>query len=237
MVQANSDNRYPDCLYFNLRGQSNPWAQNQIDLYLTINFNEQWQDLVGGRIRVGLKGGELRLTVDNGAIPYESRELTGLLALSVPKKRTLQAAQKRQAAFDLGMGQKPFGGKPGIRATAGLEQTQTRADEFRFIACQITTKGSEDSPAWEFAVETGAPVLKGLLKNAFLGTLHVQAKPCSLEAVFQISKRDLYLTDAEGLWPSDISQNKRAILERMIVLRLLASKYQPYLSRMELRYG
>jgi len=236
MLQANPDNQYPDCIYFNLRGQSNPWAQNQVDLYLTINFNEQWQDLIGGRIRVGLKGGELRLIIVNGTMPYESRQLTGLLALSVPKKRTLRAAEKRTTAFELGMGKMPSGSKPGIRATAGLEQTQTRADEFRFIACQITTKGSEESPAWEFAVETGAPVLKGLLKNAFLGTMHLQAKPCSVEAVFRISKRDLYLTDAEGLWPSDISQNKRAILERMIVLRLLASKYQPYLSRMELYY-
>jgi len=236
MVPANPVNRYPDCLYFNLRGQSSPWAQNKIDLYLTINFNEQWQDLFGGRIKVGLRGGELRLTVDNGTMPYDSRELTGLLALSVPKKRTLQAAQKRQTRVELGMGNMPFGSKPGIKATAGVEQTQTRADEFRFIACQITTKGSEESPAWEFAVETGAPVLKGLLKNTFLGTLHLQARPCRVEAVFQICKRDLYLTDAEGLWPSDISQNKRAILERMIVLRLLASKYQPYLSRMELRY-
>lgn len=115
---------------------------------------------------------------------------------------------------------------------------------FQFTAYQVTTKGSEENPAWVFEVETGEPDLKGLLKpdlkgllkNASLGTLNVTAKPCRVEATFEVSKRDVYLSDAEGLWPQNISRNKKAVLERMIALRLLESKLKPYLSQAQLQY-
>jgi hypothetical protein len=241
MLPARSQNRHPDCLYLKLKGKPLASAQNQVDLYLTINFSEQWQELLGGRVKVGLKGGELRLKVFNGTLPYESRQLTGVLALSVPKKRTLQTSHSAQTEIEVKLPKEgtpaPVALQPSIKASSSSAQTHSRADEFQFIACQIMTKGAEESPAWEFAVETGTPVLKGLLKNTLLGTLHIDTKPCRVEALFQISKRDLYFTNAEGLWPSDISQNKRAVLERMIALHLLAAKYQPYLSRTELQYG
>jgi hypothetical protein len=44
----------------------------QIDLHLTINFDEQWESLKEGRIRFGLKGGELRLKLKNSEIPYDA---------------------------------------------------------------------------------------------------------------------------------------------------------------------
>lgn len=124
----------------------------------------------------------------------------------------------------------------GLQINVGAEQIQASTDEFQFLACQVTTKGSEENPAWVFAVETGQLVLKGLLKQKLLGTLNVKARPCYVEATFEVSKRDIYITDAEGLWPPNISRNKLAVLERIIVLRLLESKFQPYVSRVELRY-
>ncbi len=107
---------------------------------------------------------------------------------------------------------------------------------FQFTACQITIKGSDENPAWVFEVETGEPDLKGLLKNASLETLNVTAKPCLVEATFEVSKRDVYLTDGQRLWPQNISCNKKAVLERMIALRLLESKLKPYLSQAQLQY-
>lgn len=235
------ENRSPDCLYIKLTVTPKQAAINQIDLYLTINFNEQWQNIIGGRVKLGLKGGELRLKLHNGTMPYETRGLTGSLAFSVEKTRQEQAGRKTQSGIKAELSNvavvPAWAAKAEIKASAGTEQTQEVTDEFQFTSCQITTKGSEDNPAWAFAVKTGEPVLKGLLKNALLGTLNVKAKPCTVKATFEVSQQDIYITDAEGLWSSDISRNKRAVLERAIALRLLQSKFQPYLSQVELCYG
>ena len=46
-----TENKCPDCLYLNLEkepireGLFNRLSDKQIELHLTINFNEQWQDL------------------------------------------------------------------------------------------------------------------------------------------------------------------------------------------------
>jgi len=233
-------NRCPDCLFMSLEGLPQSVVPEQIDLYLTINFNEQWEKLIGGRLKWGLRGGELRLKLTNGIIPYSSRELTGSLELFILKKRVVQESSQAQKGIEGSIGNivilPAWTGKAGVKANAGAEQTSGRTDEFEFTVCQVTTKGAEENPAWVFAVKTGEPVLKGLLKRAKLGTLDIKAKPCTVLVTFEISLRDIYVTDAEGLWPADISQNKRAVLERMLALRLLKSKLKPYLSQVKLQY-
>ena len=92
--QPEPENKYPNCLYMELAGTfvqpNNPahlafWTtsiqKQPIDLYLTIHFNEQWVSLDQGRVKFGLKGGELRLKLSNGEIPHESRALVGFFEL------------------------------------------------------------------------------------------------------------------------------------------------------------
>jgi hypothetical protein len=52
-----------------------------IDLPLAIEFNEQWESLPGGRVKFGLKGGTLRVKLENAQIPDNLRNLTGLKEL------------------------------------------------------------------------------------------------------------------------------------------------------------
>jgi hypothetical protein len=52
-----------------------------IELNLTLSFNEQWEQLPAGRIKFGIKAGELRLTLKNGTIPYEDREWNDIAVL------------------------------------------------------------------------------------------------------------------------------------------------------------
>ena len=56
-------------------------AYEQIDLPITIEFNEQWESLLGGRVKFGLKGGTLKLKLENGQIPDKLLNLTGLKEL------------------------------------------------------------------------------------------------------------------------------------------------------------
>ena len=245
--QPKPENQCPDCLYLELEGipvkRENHnhlefWSasapKQQIELYLTINFNEQWEELNQGRVKFGLKGGELRLKLKNSEIPYESRQLSGSLELYMTQEG--QGTESHQV-------QKPIG----VRASAtqyllngkktGADQEPSQTERFPITVCHVTTKVSEENPAWIFEEEMGEPVLKGLLNQVKLGTLNVLGFPCFVEATFEVSKRDVCLTDAEGLWSPDLSRNKKAVLDRLIIQRLLEPQFKPYLSRAELHYG
>lgn len=76
--QSYQDN-FPDCLCMKLEGIL--IKSEQIDLPLAIEFNEQWESLLGGRVKFGLKGGTLRFKLENAQIPDNLRNLTGLKEL------------------------------------------------------------------------------------------------------------------------------------------------------------
>ena len=246
--QPEPENKCPDCLYINLTGipaQPDsmyylgfvPISQpQQIHLHLTINFNEQWEPLQQGRIKFGLKGGQLRIKLENAEIPYESRQLSGYLQLTLETPIPESESNKEQIAVI-------------PRTNSLFNQSQTSAggnnyqqknlasnNQLQPSVCHVIAKVSEENPAWIFEGEREQGILKGSLKQAKLATLDAIAFPCHVTATFEVSRRDVYLTDAEGLWPADISRNKRAVLDRLIIQRLLEPKFQPYLSRAELHY-
>jgi hypothetical protein len=69
-----SQNKYPDCLQMELEAVS---IQSEIfDLYLTLNFNEQWEPLLNGRVKFMLKGGQLKLKLDNMEIISSATEFS-----------------------------------------------------------------------------------------------------------------------------------------------------------------
>lgn len=230
-----SENKCPDSLWMQLEGipvQSGSTDTEQLELYLTINFNEQWEPLLGGRMKFGLKGGEVRLKLENAQMPLAARELNGSFNLSVQEERQQQEGSANQSNVEASLGES----KSGVQEKLGTEKTTGRTNQSQLSSCQVSTKGSEVDPAWVFEGKTGKSVLKGLLKKAKLGIVDVTRKPCSIEATFEVSAQDVFMTDAEGLWHHDISPNKHAVLERKLILFLLETKLKPYLSWVQLRY-
>ncbi|HEY9653708.1 MAG TPA: hypothetical protein V6C95_23805 [Coleofasciculaceae cyanobacterium] len=244
-LQPEPENKCPDCLYLKLDGiPVQPTSQDNldfwpasthaqtIDLYLTVHFNEQWESLQQGRFKFGLRGGELRIKMENSEIPYEFRQLIGSFELSQhpqrqsPKGRVPQKPSKGQS----------HSGNSGTPKTPVQEPNSKETEPVPVNICHITTKISEENPTWVFEEEMGGLVLKGVLEQVKLATVTAIAFPCRVEATFEVSKRDVCLTDAEGLWPPDLSRNKQAILARLIIQRLLEPKLKPYLSRAELHY-
>jgi hypothetical protein len=205
---------------------------DQIDLYLTINFNEPCKPIAGGSVAFGFKRGELTLKLENSKIPYEFRELTGSIELSLEKETQEPENSQAQSGVEPSRVQSQTGTKAGV----GTEPTEVTIAPFQCVACQVTTKGSQTNPAWVFEVETGETVLKGVLKKAKLATLKAIALPCYVEATFDVSLRDIYLTQVEGLWSPNLSRNQLAVLQRGIARLLLKRKLKPYLSRVELQY-
>ncbi len=242
--QPEPENKCPDCLYLKLEGipvqsdnledldvwQTTTQVQ-QIDLHLTIKFNEQWEALKGSRIKFGLKGGELRLKLENSEIPYESRNLTGAIELVRQNYKQEPPVDSDKKTLD---SRRPFNFAVNGNQPKQLKSPIIQQDPVTF--CHVTTKVSEENPAWVFEAEMSEQVIRGSLHQAKLATLNITALPCRVEATFEISKLDLCLTDAEGLWSPDISRNKKAVLERLIVQRLLEPKFKSYLSKAELHY-
>ena len=239
------ENKCLGCLFMKLEGipvqpekqeisklQPQSAATEQLNLYLTLQFKEQRELLLGGRFKFGLKGGKLSLKLENCEIPLESRHLGGFIKLIVQQERQQQQDSENPSREKASLPEN----KPTVQGNLATQKTAERMDNFQFIVCQVTTKNSEENPAWVFEVETEEPVLKGILNKAKLGTLNVTRQPCRVEATFEVSPQDVYMTEAEGLWPKNISKKRSAVIERAIIRHLIERKLKPYLSRQVLRY-
>ena len=181
-------NKYPDCLWMQLEAipvSSGATDTQQLDLYVSLNFNEHWEPVLGGRVKLGLQGGTLRLNLENCEIPLASRQLVGSFNL-LP----IEEAQQNQSSTEASSTEI----QPGVRDSKHPKELA----EIDCNSCHVSTLGDDASPVFVFELERGKSVLKGLLQSVKLG--EVPAKPCRIEAVFEVSKEDIYLTDTEGLW-------------------------------------
>ncbi|MFB8789623.1 MAG: hypothetical protein U7123_12380 [Potamolinea sp.] len=243
------ENKFPNCLEMKLEGVLvQPESQNLsdfwetsnetefLDLHLTINFNEQWEFLSKGRVKFGIKGGELRLNLKNAEIVPESCAVNSSLKLSVPEEKQEPESFKDRLGRQLRT----------LAANSSLNGSKKAAIESPVSICHLTKKfdfcavdaqsEATQNHAWGFEEEKGELVLKGLLNRAKLATLKVNALPCCVEATFAVSQRDVCITEVEGLWSPDISRNKKVVLNRLIIQRLLNAKLNPYVSRGSLNY-
>ncbi|HEY9852327.1 MAG TPA: pentapeptide repeat-containing protein [Leptolyngbyaceae cyanobacterium] len=218
-VTIESLNKYPDCVSLQLEAilvQSGADDAQQFDLYLTINFYEHWEPLLNGRVKLGLKGGELRLNLENGEITLASEELSGSWALAIEDRKVDEKSSNTEN----------INGEKIIQETNNLQSSY----------CQIFRADSQSNHVWIFQVKTGESVLKGSLKSKKLGTVTVTGKPSRIQASFAIKSADLSVTDAEGLWRHDIHPNQHAVLERKLALFLWEAKLKSALSRVQLCY-
>lgn len=218
---------------FNLKIKSVP--TEQIKLLLSLRFNEHWEQMLGGRFKVGLKGGELSLKLKNCTISLPSGALGKSFKLSVqalPKDQKQQQSNANQGGVEDNLAEI----KSENQANIAQNPTPKITDNSQLISCQIKTKGSEENLAWVYALKTEEQILQGIIKKVILATINVTAKPCRIEAIFSVSAPDVYITEAEGMWPENISKKRKIVIQRAIVHRLLKRKLKPYLSRQELRY-
>ncbi|NEQ18281.1 MAG: hypothetical protein F6K44_33280 [Moorea sp. SIO3E2] len=162
----------------------------------------------------------------------EARNFSGSFEPAVEKQRKQQESKENHSKVEASWDKN----QPGVKANHGEKNTGGTTDGFQFIDYQITTKGSEETPAWVFEVKTGQPVFKGLLNEVELGTIDVMAKPCYIEATFEVFKPDVHVTGAEGLWSPEISREERVVLDRKIALLILEHQLKPYLSKVVLKY-
>lgn len=79
MLALESHNQYPDCLLLELTAIRS--EKEQFELYLTLNFNQQWENLLDGKVKFALRGGQLSLNVKNGVITTHGQDIGEFAAL------------------------------------------------------------------------------------------------------------------------------------------------------------
>jgi hypothetical protein len=238
------ENRFPNCVYVKLSGtpveaaaSSQPelllpkpatksHTVEQIDLYLTIRFGEHKQQLPGGSVTFGLKGGELKFQLDNCQVPLEKIALSDEFEVAIETQQQEEKSSQKQGSGTIAL-------NPTV--TSGNTEAEKIAKTYKTKVYQVRTKGTETAPVWEFVAKAN-PCLQGLLKEAKLATIKVIDKPCGAKATFEVDVQNVYLTDAGWLLEKNLIKKKSAVIERRIIKNFLEAKLKPYLSRVEWRY-
>jgi hypothetical protein len=240
------ENRCPECLHLEISGEvvtakglfpnrkkSEPDA---IALFVRINFNEQWVDFNFGRVKFGLRGGELRLKLENGKMPSELRNegLKKMLERELSVERQAGAERERKSQVE---GSLPVDlSKASLKGVGEDRQKDSRSDKFELKIAQISHKGADDQPVWVFENITREPVLIGELADS-LGKMLIEEKDKSWEvkATFTPEMRQVAITGLENLFKYDIFDSKLNAFELGVAKLFLKHKTQPYLSRQVLR--
>lgn len=227
-VKSQSNNRCPDCLFLDIDSERESKCTSfQVVLKLTLNFNEKWEEVPFGRVKFGLRGGELRLLVSNGSVPYSNRHLNPELQFFVPKEVSRTQGNELQESGEAGLSVKAVNAK----INSSRKKSFGSTEKIAYNSYQVSSKGDESNLAWVFDLKnTDVPVLIGLL-DCKLCTVNIFDTPCDIEATFNISKRDIYITATEGIWPSNISSNKRAAIEREIFFAIIKDYIDSHISK------
>nr|WP_287739604.1 hypothetical protein [Microcystis sp. M179S2] len=241
------DNKCPECLHLEILGEplapeskgvfsllkkSDPEA---FSLSVRIIFNQQWLDFRFGRVKFGLRGGELRLKLENGQMPSELRNeaLKQILARELQIERQLGGEQENKSQLEGSI--TPDLSKASLKGVGEQRQKESQGDKFQLKIAQISHKGANNQPVWVFENRTGEPVLIGELADS-LGKMLIAGVPWSVEATFTHEMRQVVITGLENLFKDDISGHKLNVFELAVAKLFLKHKTQPYLSRQVLRY-
>jgi hypothetical protein len=241
------DNKCPECLHLEISGEPlaleskglfSPLKKSEPEAFalsVRIHFNEQWLDFRFGRVKFGLRGGELRLKLENGQMPSELRNeaLKKILARELEIERQLGGEQESKSQLEGSI--TPDLSKANLKGVREQRQKESQGDKFQLKIAQISHKGANNQPVWVFENRTGEPVLIGELADS-LGKMLIAGVPWSVEATFTHEMRQVVITGLENLFKDDISGHKLNVFELGFAKLFLKHKTQPYLSRQVLRY-
>ena len=239
------ENKCPECLLLEIWGEtisSNRILRlrklfksepNAIALFVRIIFNEQWVKFSFGKVKFGLRGGELRLKLENSRMPsvLRNKGLKKFLERELSVERQAGREQERKSQVEGSLA--PDLSKASVKGVGEDRQKDSRSDKFQLKIAQISHKGADDQPVWVFENKLGEPVLIGELADS-LGKMLIEGIPWSVEATFRPEVSQVTITGLENSFSEDI--NKQSIFRAKLAQLILNHKMKPYLSRQVLRY-
>ncbi len=175
---------------------------------------------------VGLRGGELRLKLENGQMPSELRNeaLKKILARELEIERQSGGEQESKSQVEASV--TPDLSKASLKGVGEQRQKKSQVDKFQLKIAQVSHKGANNQPVWVFENRTGEPVLIGELADS-LGKMLIAGVPWSVEATFTPEMRQVVITGLENLFKDDISGHKLNVFELGFAKLFLKHKTQP----------
>jgi len=217
-------NRFPNLVFLKLNGTSSIRSNiRQIAMTMTLRFGEQCLVTPIGKVRFGLKRGELKLKLIDGTMALEEMGLTTPFTIEIGVEE--QKEQGGETEINIAT-------SVGIKARS-INKAGTKTTHKTY---QCHTGGTEEDPIWVFHAETeNPPILLGQLTEESLGTVKPTKIPCRMKATFEVPRQSaLYLIGSDGiLWAKDLERNKTALLAIFFFKKFIQPKLKPYLSQIE----
>jgi hypothetical protein len=259
LTEPEIKNHFPRCVAMKLHFEIefswtekfvNSFLQNKIvpdiDLLLTIDFGSEQEILIPagvrlglpeGKVKFGIKRGELELRLENCYLEQDSVVLKSEFKLFDPCEKTIENSNKFSA--DLQPNEKKT-----ISGKASAEIGSKQITKFDQLFWKINKVGDKCNPLWVFEISHDENYLKGNLTRQALGTLTQTTKSdeenlCpSLIATFSARSEDAFLSWGQVAFTPNITRNKLAAIERAIALRYIKYVLQESpLSEIRWNYG
>ncbi|MGL4502773.1 MAG: hypothetical protein ACRCU2_27165, partial [Planktothrix sp.] len=204
---------------------------NSLELFLTLNFNWQEENIGKGKIRFGINRGTLILTLTNCTSPYESRNFLKELEQEVLVETETKNSNNEKKSFSGSLSLSPNPKEIKFQTGLGVDGQHNREENHKFktTALQVSGKGSENNPKWDFEVKDGNLCLKRSIVKKILAILEITQTPCIIEAIFVTSLNNLEIEGIEGTLFKKISPNQRGIIRKFLVWRFLENQIRDYL--------
>jgi hypothetical protein len=220
-------NYHADCVYLQLEW-GNRLPSDNIELLMEINFGEETFRFKFGEVRLGIRHGELGLSLTGGRMPYSNRKLAALLDPAIKttrqkllgKKNTKSIEDTLSARASLEVGKTGAGLDAGMKTSQSHDEELVVTDTLDMTLYQVSTKGSEEKPAWSFSSRDGERILIGGIKKQRIGLVSLATPKCQLAATLEVSATDIAIIEVEGLFPAFIKDDTRGIVRAMILKHL-----------------
>ncbi len=222
------------------RSLPNPFQQKaqilpEIQVCLTMQFSDQQEldippgdlprvlarlGMPGGKIKFGIRRGKLKLNLTNCSLPLDKVDLCDKFQQTIGVEIQEEIAKEIQVGVSAAgtLGEKPSCTGTG---TAGWKTGDKTTQKRQFVDWQVHKTGGEQDPEWQFAQKARKGSLTGTIQRESLGIISGQAAPYQLLATFDIDATDVELTWGDVVYTKNITQNKLAMIERIIALKYI----------------
>ena len=228
-----TENKCSDCLFLDAE-MSEGSEQSQMRLNISAFFNYQVETVLGGKICFAVRGGDLRLDLNN--IEMSNFLVTSDFDWFVEKSTRI--ATKSTTKFSDSIEAKA--GVKGSKLEGNLRSSKTKSDssesdmqdEAKYDSWQVTALQGAN-PGWRFLVKTGGPFLEGNIKNEKFAVLKTVGEKGSLTIIFSTEQRYVFVEVTEGAFWDFGSRDIRQIKVANLYLwhKVLKPVLMPYLSK------
>lgn len=241
------NNRFPDCVAVKLHFESNlnsdkrglraflsskPDVAGDINLSLTIFFNGEQEIEIPASKALGIPNGKAKFGIQKGKLSINFRECRILLE-SIELGKPFDIYHEVGRTQETGKEAEVKGSLPKPTLSGTSKETTKASQTSQDRDYQVSSSGFEENHSWIFEVKSKGPFLIGQLSQERLGLVQRNGQLSSIKAIFTALPESIALLEGQLGLTKNISRNKLAVIERLLILKYIGPLLQPYISEIE----